>query len=284
MSNINSSASSLATNNLTSTTSAGIVLLVEGTRFYLSRNELGKFSDIFRGMFFNSPDIGSTQEGTIQNPVTLLNIKRHDFAPLALWIRYGADPPRRYAYTEKDLLSMLHLADQWSMAEVERFCFEGIGKLLGDPFFSLRLVVGYRRWNMVKGLIRWAVKVPLLDWKFQHPSVYEPIMRLKIRLEEVRRRCAIVPETMPRDGGCTSHVSCTLRWKNDWRLNIFEQLFHPDHPLPMKQCYPTMVQLSPKPSACRQLALDALQRRSDEFEIEDDLYVEVENDIIRAHQ
>ncbi|KAF9050620.1 hypothetical protein BJ165DRAFT_1592535 [Panaeolus papilionaceus] len=248
----------MATNNLTTTTSSGIVLMLEGTRFYLSRNELAKFSDVFRGMFFDSPDIGSTQEGTIENPVVLQDIKRQDFAPLALWIRYGAEPPRGYGYTERDLLSMLYLADQWSMVEVEKFCFEGIATLLGDPFFSLKLAVGYRRWNLVKGLIRWAVRVPSLDWKFQHPAVYEPIMKLKIRLEEVRR--------------------------SDWRLNVFEQLFHPDHPLPMKECYPVMVHLSPKPSACRQLALDALLQRSDEFEIEDDLYLEAENEIIRAHQ
>ncbi|KAF9051907.1 hypothetical protein BJ165DRAFT_1524805 [Panaeolus papilionaceus] len=274
----------MATNNLTTTTSSGIVLMVEGTRFYLSCNELAKFSDVFRGMFFDAPDIGSMQEGSIENPVVLQNIKRQDFAPLALWIRYGAEPPRGYAYTEKDLLSMLFLADQWSMSEVEKFCFEGIARLLHDPFFLLKLAVGYWRWDMVKDLIRWAVKVPSLDWRFQYPAIDEPIMKLKIRLEEVRRRCAVVPETIPQDEECTSHVTCTLRWKSDWRLNVFEQLFHPDHPLPMKECYPTMVHLSPKPSACRRLALDALLQRGDEFEIEDDLYLEAENEINRAHQ
>ncbi|KAF9053242.1 hypothetical protein BJ165DRAFT_1400562 [Panaeolus papilionaceus] len=277
MSNVGqTTVSSSATSNLTAATSTGIVVMVEGTRFWLSINEMSKFSNVFRGMFFNLPNIGSAQEGTTSNPIVLHNIKRRDFAPLALWIRYGAD------YTEGDLLGMLHLADQWDMVEAEKFCFDGIWKLLGNPFFMLRLATSYRRWNMVGELIALAVKVPLLDWKFEESSVYEPIMKLRIRLDEVQRRYAAVPDSMPQHEECRNHVSCTLRWRNDWRMHVMEQVFHPDHPLPLKQCQSVLAENSINPNACRRLALTELRIRMAGLDIEDDLYKETENEIKSA--
>ncbi|KAF9052098.1 hypothetical protein BJ165DRAFT_1399995 [Panaeolus papilionaceus] len=272
------------TSNLTAAKSTSIVVMVEGTRFWLSMNEISKFSAVFQGLFVDSLNSGPMQEGTTANPIVLHGIKRRDFAPLALWIRYGADLPNGRSYTEGDLLSMLHLADQWRMEDVEKFCFDGIWRLFGDPFFMLKLVTGYRRWDMLGELVVLATKVPLLDWKLQQVSIYEPIMRLRIRLDEVRRRCTAVPESIVQDDACTNHVMCTLQWKNAWRIHILERVFHPDDPLPLKQCPSVMAENSVNPNSCRRIALRNLRSLFIELDIEDDLYKDAENEIKAAFE
>ncbi|KAF9034127.1 hypothetical protein BJ165DRAFT_1410139 [Panaeolus papilionaceus] len=274
------SLSSLAVSSLPSQAETPLVVMVQDTCFWLTVNELTKFSDTFKVMIFGGTDIGSTEEGTTTNPLVLLGIKREDFEPLVRWIRFGSNPPKNHEYKVEHLLGMLHLADQWDMGEAQAFCFQGLWDLVGDPFFMLKVVTSYRKWEMVRPLIEAAVKVPLLDWKFEHPAIYEPIMKLKIRLNEVVRRTVQLPNIMPQSQGCTNHHVCTLKWRNDWRVHIMEQVFHPDHPLPLNQCHSVMSANSPNPNACRRQALLAL-RLDDNFDIEDDLYHDTNNAIMR---
>lgn len=175
---------------------------------------------------------------------------------------------------------MLHLADQWDMGEAQEFCYQGLWHLLNDPFFMLKIVTSYRKWDKVRALVEAAVKLPLLDWRLEHQAIYEPIMMLRIRLNEVVRRAVQVPNVMPQSKGCANHKACTLKWCNDWMVHIMERVFHPDCPLPLKECYAAMSANSPNPNTCRKQALLAL-RFDDTFDIEDDLYHDTVNAIMR---
>ncbi|KAF9032585.1 hypothetical protein BJ165DRAFT_1534997 [Panaeolus papilionaceus] len=272
--------SSVAAGSFPSQVETPLVVMVEGTRFWLTVNELTRFSEVFKVMFFGGTDVGSMEEGTANEPLVLQGIKRNDFEPLVRWMRFGSHPPESHTYNVEHLLGMLHLADQWDMADAQAFCYEGLWHLLKDPFFMLKIVTSYRKWEMVRPLVEAAVKVPSFDWKYEHPAIYEPIMKLKIRLNKVVRRTVLAPNVMPQSEACTNHKVCTLKWRNDWLVHVMERVFHPDCPLPLNQCYAAMSANSPNPNACRKQALFAL-RLNDDFDIEDDLYHDTVNAIMK---
>ncbi|PPQ71997.1 hypothetical protein CVT24_008267 [Panaeolus cyanescens] len=255
-----------------------ILVVVEDTRYWLTKNELSKFSEVFHGMFEHAPHLGGSQEGTAQNPIVLHGIKRLEFEPLVRWIRFGVNPPTNRPYTCNELVAMLRIADQWCMQDAKEFCFTGLSVLNPNPFFLLGLFTSYREFNRILPHVKAAVRMPMNDWDFTESSIYIPLLKLKVRIDEVRRIHAAVPDGMFRQQDCTNHITCEVSWRNDWRLTITERVFHPTDPLPLSLCFSAMNALSTQPSTCRQVALLDL-RLNDDYMIEDDLYTEAVNSI-----
>ncbi|KAF9037149.1 hypothetical protein BJ165DRAFT_1408551 [Panaeolus papilionaceus] len=267
-----------ATDSLPSKAETPLVVMVQGTCFWLTKDSLTCYSTVFKAMFSDGKDIGSAEEGSNHMPLVLEGIKHDDFEPLIRWLRFGSNPPQDHDYTLRDLLGMLFLADQWDMKETEKFCFQGLAQIAGDPFFMLKLVAGYWRWDRLRALVEEAVKLPSPDWKFDNLSIYEPIMKLKIRLNEVVRQIVQIPDYIPKMDSCVDHHMCTIKWRNDWRHYIMEPVLRADLPQPLNQCYAVMVANSPKPNACRKEALRRL-RENNEFDFEEDLYHDTVNKI-----
>lgn len=172
---------------------------------------------------------------------------------------------------------MLRLAVEWDMPDAQKFCFNGLSAMVQDPFFLLRVATSYRKWDMLESLVKEAATYRLIDWSWDEPSIYMPLMKLRIRLDEVRRFVAAVPKEIPQDEDCVNHGKCTAQWRNDWRTHITEAVFHPTHSLPLNKCFAVMTEKSPHPSKCRIAALSEM-RWGDAYDIEDDLV----NDAVNA--
>ncbi|PPR05755.1 hypothetical protein CVT24_006699 [Panaeolus cyanescens] len=248
-----------------------ILVQVKNMRFWLMKNHLEKFSEFFNGVFQGSPNLGSPNEGTEENPLIVTDVDPKNFEPLVRWITYGAYPPQNHPYTVKDLVGMLRLADMWHMEEAKEFCYAGLTVLDPNPFFHLETATSFRDWDRIPAFIRAASRLPVNEWTLEQSSIYLPLMKFRIRLDEVRRHTAAVPQSMPRHTSCTSHSVCSSSWRHDWRMNITERVFQATGAAPpLDQCYNVMINCSLNPNACRTLALQQMLLDGD-FNIEHEL-------------
>ncbi|KAF9035457.1 hypothetical protein BJ165DRAFT_1533462 [Panaeolus papilionaceus] len=218
-----------------------VLVMVKNTKFWLTKNELSCFSGVFHGLFVDSPELGSSNKGTLNNPLILHGPELEQFEPLIRWIKFGSKPPAGRPFTKTDLIGMLHLAVEWDMPDAQKFCFNGLSAMVQDPFFLLRVATSYRKWDMLESLVKEAAMYRLIDWSWDEPSIYMPLMKLRIRLDEVRRFVAAVPKEIPQDEDCVNHA-----------------VFHPTHSLPLKKCFAVMTEKSPHPSKCRIAALSEM--------------------------